>query len=190
MDHAHMDHGNMDHGGMDHGGMDHGGHGGGGMTDMCNMNMLFTWDSTNLCIIFKSWHVRGTASLVFSLLAIVAVCVGYEALREATRRYETWANKRQETAPLLNGGHLDQEEEQVTENTPFLWTGQHQVEASKRAHLIKALLYAVQCFYAFMMMLLFMTYNGWVMLAVFVGNFVGYIMFGNSTKATKDNACH
>lgn len=38
--------------------------------------------------------------------------------------------------------------------------------------------------------LLFMTYNGWVMLAVFVGNFVGYIMFGNSTKATKDNACH
>lgn len=61
--------------------------------------MLFTWDSTNLCIIFKSWHVRGTASLVFSLLAIVAVCVGYEALREATRRYETWANKRQETAP-------------------------------------------------------------------------------------------
>lgn len=53
---------------------------------------------------------------------------------------------------VLNGGHLDQEEEQVTENTPFLWTGQHQVEASKRAHLIKALLYAVQCFYAFMMM--------------------------------------
>lgn len=39
MDHAHMDHGNMDHGGMDHGGMDHGGHGGGGMTDMCNMNV-------------------------------------------------------------------------------------------------------------------------------------------------------
>ena len=34
-----MDHGNMDHGGMDHGGMDHGGHGGGGMTDMCNMNV-------------------------------------------------------------------------------------------------------------------------------------------------------
>lgn len=61
--------------------------------------MLFTWDSKNLCIIFKSWHVRGTASLIFSLLAIVAICIGYEALREATRRYETWVNKRQETAP-------------------------------------------------------------------------------------------
>ncbi|KAH6660091.1 ctr copper transporter family protein-like protein [Truncatella angustata] len=165
MDHAHMDHSQMDHSGMDHGDMDHGGHG--GMTDMCNMNMLFTWDSTNLCIVFRSWHVRGTASLVFSLLAIVAICVGYEAVREATRRYESWADKRQETAPRRN-----------------------QVEVSKRAHVIKATLYAVQCFYAFMMMLLFMTYNGWVMLAVFVGNFIGYIMFGNSTKATKETACH
>ncbi|KAH8202643.1 hypothetical protein TruAng_003244 [Truncatella angustata] len=194
MDHAHMDHSQMDHSGMDHGDMDHGGHG--GMTDMCNMNlttadgiecepqMLFTWDSTNLCIVFRSWHVRGTASLVFSLLAIVAICVGYEAVREATRRYESWADKRQETAPREHGdGH-------VTENTPFLWTGRNQVEVSKRAHVIKATLYAVQCFYAFMMMLLFMTYNGWVMLAVFVGNFIGYIMFGNSTKATKETACH
>lgn len=39
-----------------------------------------------------------------------------------------------------------------TETTPFLWTGQQQVEVSKRAHVIKAALYAVQNFYAFMLM--------------------------------------
>lgn len=38
--------------------------------------------------------------------------------------------------------------------------------------------------------LLFMTYNGWVMAAVGVGAFVGYLVFGNSTSATKDSACH
>lgn len=38
--------------------------------------------------------------------------------------------------------------------------------------------------------LLFMTYNGWVMIAVTVGAFVGYLVFGNSTSATKDGACH
>jgi copper transporter 1 len=38
--------------------------------------------------------------------------------------------------------------------------------------------------------LLFMTYNGWVMIAVTVGAFVGYLAFGNSTSATKDGACH
>lgn len=38
--------------------------------------------------------------------------------------------------------------------------------------------------------LIFMTYNGWVMVAVAVGAFVGYVIFGNSTSSTKDNACH
>jgi copper transporter 1 len=35
-----------------------------------------------------------------------------------------------------------------------------------------------------------MTYNGWVMVAVSAGAFFGYLLFGHSTSATKDNACH
>ena len=43
--------------------------------------------------------------------------------------------------------------------------------------------------------LLFMTYNGWVMLAVAVGAFLGYMLFGESDTAsgggaTKSVACH
>jgi len=38
--------------------------------------------------------------------------------------------------------------------------------------------------------LLFMTYNGWVMLSVGVGAFVGYLAFGTNTSSTKDSACH
>lgn len=37
--------------------------------------------------------------------------------------------------------------------------------------------------------LLFMTYNGWVMLAVAVGAFVGYLLFSESSS-TKTVACH
>ena len=38
--------------------------------------------------------------------------------------------------------------------------------------------------------LLFMTYNGWVMIAVAVGAGLGYFIFGAQTKATKETACH
>lgn len=70
----------MDHGHMDHGGdMD---------MPMCNMNMLFTWDTTNLCIVFKGWRINGFWSLIWSLLAVIALTAGYEAVREASRRYE------------------------------------------------------------------------------------------------------
>lgn len=37
--------------------------------------------------------------------------------------------------------------------------------------------------------LLFMTYNGWIMLAVAVGAFVGYLLFANGSP-TKSAACH
>lgn len=38
--------------------------------------------------------------------------------------------------------------------------------------------------------LLFMTYNGLVMLAVAVGAFMGYLAFGQDESATKSVACH
>ncbi|KEY65963.1 hypothetical protein S7711_06623 [Stachybotrys chartarum IBT 7711] len=156
----------MDHGHGDH--SDHSGHGGGGgMNDMCSMNMLFTWDTTNLCIVFSQWHIRSTTSLVFSLAAVVLLAMGYEALRSVSRRYEVAMNKRVESMPRQN-----------------------QSSAGQRAHVIKAALYALQNFYAFMLMLIFMTYNGWVMVAVSLGAFFGYVLFGQDTSATKDNACH
>jgi copper transporter 1 len=173
----------MDHGDMGHGGMGHG--------DMCSMSMLFTWDTTNLCIVFKQWHVRTTPGLIFSLLAVVALGAGYEALREASRRYEIAVNKRLDTIPsCCDGPRGNPDDEPATETTPFLWTGRNQPAVNKRAHLIKAVLYGIQNFYAFMLMLVFMTYNGWVMIAVSLGAFLGYLLFGNSTSSTKDNACH
>jgi copper transporter 1 len=61
--------------------------------------MLFTWDTSNLCIVFRQWHITSNLSLVVSLAAIVAICAGYEALREGIRRYEAKLTKRVDTAP-------------------------------------------------------------------------------------------
>ncbi|KAH7328822.1 ctr copper transporter [Stachybotrys elegans] len=158
-----MDHDHGSHGG--HG--DHSGHDMPGMEPMCSMNMLFTWDTENLCIVFRQWHVRSTASLVFSLAAVLVLAMGYEGLRAISRRYESAMTKRVQAMPRQN-----------------------QASANQRAHIIKAALYALQNFYAFMLMLIFMTYNGWVMIAVSGGAFFGYLLFGQETSSTKDNACH
>ncbi|KAG8622976.1 hypothetical protein KVT40_007952 [Elsinoe batatas] len=176
MDHSHMDHGGMDHG---HGGMDH------GDMDMgkCSMNMLFTWSTKNLCIVFEGWRITGTTSLIFSLLAIVALTAGYELVRELSRKYETSLSGGKDIAPTLSSPSPD------TERRSLLRPGRSTAPEEQRSKIVKATFYAVQVFYSFFIMLLFMTYNGWVMLAVAVGAFVGYLMFGNST-ATKTVACH
>lgn len=156
-----MDHGNM--GDMPgHGGHDMPSHG-----EMCSMSMLFTWDTNNLCIVFKQWHIRTTPGLLFSLIAVVLIGMGYEALRAGTRRYEVIMARRLDSTPRQN-----------------------KAQASQRTHLVKAVLYAVQTFYAFMLMLIFMTYNGWVMVAVTLGAFFGYLVFGAHTPVNKETQCH
>lgn len=41
----------------------------------------------------------------------------------------------------------------ITETTPLAWaTGQNRAQVNQRTHLVKAVLYAVQTFYAFMLM--------------------------------------
>ncbi|KAF2750715.1 ctr copper transporter family protein [Sporormia fimetaria CBS 119925] len=164
---------------MDHGHMDHGGHGGHDMPGMggghkCNMNMLFTWDTTDLCIVFPSWHINGTGTLILSLLAIVLLTAGYEAVREMSRRYDAYAK-----AALEGRRGADDMSRPTTASAD-----------AQRAKIVKAVLYAVQVFYSFFIMLLFMTYNGWVMLAVAVGAFVGYLVFSNSMPSSKTAACH
>ena len=56
--------------------------------------MLFTWDTTDLCIIFRQWHVFTTFGLVVSLLGVVILTAGYEFVRESSRRYEVYSAER------------------------------------------------------------------------------------------------
>ncbi|KAF2201463.1 Ctr copper transporter [Delitschia confertaspora ATCC 74209] len=177
MDHSHMDHSHMGHGG--HGDMDMGG--------KCNMNMLFTWSTKGLCIVFSGWQITGTASLIFSLLAIVLMTAGYEAVREASRRYD------EHTRKLVEGrrGGDDLTNGVPEESSSLLGSGRISSSSAneQKFKIVKATLYAVQVFYSFFIMLLFMTYNGWVMLSVAIGAFIGYLLFSTSSP-TKTAACH
>lgn len=50
--------------------------------------MLFTWDTNNLCIVFRSWRITSITSLLLSLLGVALLTAGYEAVREISRRYD------------------------------------------------------------------------------------------------------
>ncbi|KAE8548813.1 hypothetical protein EYB25_009194 [Talaromyces marneffei] len=193
MDHSHMDHGDMD---MGHGG----GH--------CVTNMLFTWSTHNMCIIFPEWRVQGTGSLIASLFAIILLCAGYEAVRSFTRLYEVSHTQRlkafsssvlvdtENVGPRTTSGDVEFPEEDTRREglarfTNSLLVGRDSKQVlERRGRVIMAALYAAQVFYSFFIMLLFMTYNGWVMISVAVGAFVGYLVFGGDAPVTKSAACH
>jgi copper transporter 1 len=212
--------------------------------------MLFTWDTTDLCIVFRSWHVSGTFSLIVALIGIILLTAGYEAVREASRRYEAHANKALEgrrggddlrgkspyfricwalalcsawdgcwkEACFLCFIYYHSLERRLSPardkmcspppmNRAHCFTQGEMLEAtrSSRRSLSRLRCTRCRCFIhsssckwflkcgcdagADGYRLLFMTYNGWIMLAVAVGAFVGYLLFANSSP-TKSAACH
>lgn len=68
--------------------------------------MLFTWDTTNLCIVFRQWHIRSMPGLIFSLAAVVLLAMGYEALRALSRRFEASVDRRMSALPRKFHSHL------------------------------------------------------------------------------------
>ncbi|KAJ5161199.1 hypothetical protein N7492_006591 [Penicillium capsulatum] len=195
MDHSmhsmHMDHG---HG---HGDMDMGG--------QCNMNMVFTWSAKDLCIIFRQWRITGPLSFILSLFLVVLLTAGYEWIRQVTRKYEAGHNQRlngfvASSANLRadngvdNPGLANIPAETVPnirdESSPLLAGRDNRAVVARRGRITLAALYAIQVFYSFFIMLLFMTYNGMIMIAVAVGAFVGYLAFADGTPAAKSVACH
>ncbi|KAL4897660.1 Ctr copper transporter [Aspergillus ambiguus] len=186
---------------MHHMDMDHGHHGDMDMGEaQCNMNMLFTWSSKDLCIIFRQWHVTGPFSLFVSLVVIVLLAAGYEGVRQLTRRYEAAHARRLSAYTGAVTGDNEIADESVRANvpsrsvpdasSPLLVGSDNRRIVEQRGKIVMAALYAVQVFYSFFIMLLFMTYNGPVMLAVAVGAFVGYLVFGENMSAAKTVACH
>lgn len=190
MDHSmhHADHSGHTMPGMDHGGMDHGGHDMGG----CVGSMYLNGQVENLCILTQSWRVTGIWSLLWSCLAIALVAVGFEWLRERTRQYESTGAFTLRSAPGSRqgsaGGRVRLPTSRPTSPQPFDTSS----SLSQRRRLIRSVLYGLQVTVSFTLMLVFMTFNYWVMAAVVVGSAVGFYLFNDDPNGVggKTMVCH
>lgn len=126
--------------------------------------MLFTWDTTNLCIVFSSWRITSFWSLILSLVAVMALTAGYEAVREASRRYEARQTSILQNAPSkcqhqseinlipLQGHCAYTLQGHISEHSSLLPPGTSIAAQEQRGQFVKAAFYGVQVFYSFFIM--------------------------------------
>ncbi|KAI5954126.1 CTR2 [Candida margitis] len=135
--------------------------------DMCSMNMLFTWDWNNSCVVFKWWHVKSFSGFLISMVVIVLISAGYELVKGWVANWE-----RNSLATLTAS----------TSNTNS--TQQRKFKTQR------GVLYGFQVFYSFFLMLVFMTYNGWYMIAVAVGAGLGNYFWAGLESTSRTLSCH
>lgn len=175
--HDSMDHSSMDHSSMDHSSMDHG------------MKMYFH-ASNEATILFYSWTTTTAAGMFGSCMAVMILSLLYEGLKvlrdrllskAEIKRTKFYKNKAIPLATVDN--HCEADETKVKSYGMVMFS---------KDHFFQTLLHIIQIGVSYLLMLIFMTYNVWLCLAVIAGAALGYFLFGwmKTRLVHADEYCH
>lgn len=178
------------------------------------MNMLWNTQIEDTCIVFRSWHIQTNTAFVLSCFAILFLGVFYEWLREAQKNLDRKIAARLSAQGKGKGvrlggagssGEVSGYSGEESEESGLL-TG---LRVSKErngtpipvvSRFTRASLYGFTVFLSFFLMLVFMTYNAYLILAVVLGAALGHYLFNaemdidsvlaGGAGAGKTMACH
>ncbi|KAK8099585.1 uncharacterized protein PG998_012826 [Apiospora kogelbergensis] len=174
------------------GGMDHGGMGGG-----CKISMLWNWNTVDSCFISSSWHVTSSGMFAGTCVGVLLLAMALELLRRAVKEYDRFL-VRQRGAQTAAAGvvHVAQQRggkpssssgsSRVAEAGPgCAAAGPPRFRPNALQQAVRALLHTMQFAVAYFVMLLAMYYNGYIIICIFIGAFVGAFIFQWETLGVK-----
>ncbi|KAK4096578.1 Ctr-domain-containing protein [Parathielavia hyrcaniae] len=155
-----------------------GGMGGGGMGGSgCKISMLWNWNTIDSCFIASSWKITSTGVFAGSCIGVVLLVISLEMLRRVVKEYDRF---------LINK-HIKAQRITVTSNKAVFNDGGPPpgfpagVSTGYRPTIfeqaIRALLHMVQFAVAYFVMLLAMYYNGYIIICIFIGAYIGSFIF-------------
>lgn len=148
-----------------------------------SMMMMFFHGGYCEIVLFNTWKVTTVASLIGSMIGIFIMAALYEGLKYY-REYLFWRTYntlqyRSVSMPPEKG--VVSEDNRIVQPTMF-----------SVMHGFQTFLHVVQIVLSYFLMLIFMTYNIWLCLAVVVGAATGYFLFGWKKSVIVDvtEHCH
>ncbi|XP_048875312.1 high affinity copper uptake protein 1 [Brienomyrus brachyistius] len=166
-----------------HGG-DHGGGGGGSNHEMMMMQMTFYFGYRNVELLFSGLVINSPGEMVGACIVIFLLAVFYEGLKIGReyllRRNQVSVRYNSMPVPGPDGTVLMETHKTV---------GQRMLSL---AHLLQTALHIIQVVVSYFLMLVFMTFNGYLCIAVAAGAGVGYFLFSWKKAVVVDitEHCH
>ncbi|ODA84123.1 hypothetical protein RJ55_02641 [Drechmeria coniospora] len=144
---------------MNHGSM------GGGHGAKCKISMLWNWHTVDACFLSSSWHIRNEAMFAATCIGVVVLVVVVEFSRRLGKEYDRFLTRQFQREASRRRGDLDVGDGLGLDVGTF--------RASVLQQLLRSLLHAVTFAGAYMVMLLAMYFNGYVIISIFVGAGLG-----------------
>ncbi|KAK9802423.1 hypothetical protein SCARD494_00356 [Seiridium cardinale] len=154
---GHMNH--TSHAG-DAGHSGHTGHNHGGAPGACKTDMLWNWHTIDACFISSSWHVTSTAIFAGSCLGVFLLAVITVLARRLSHEYDAYL-----TRQIIDHSNFHEKDHTAPDHS------QHPCLIQQLA---RSLLYVAQVALGYILMLLAMYYNGYIIISILAGFFVGF----------------
>ncbi|TIA76250.1 hypothetical protein E3P91_00097 [Wallemia ichthyophaga] len=157
--------------------------GGMNMGDMggCTTSMLWNWNIKDTCPVSKQWHITNDGAFAGTVIGVFFIVVAIEALRRFGREYDRKLvndyRKSQASAGNTSMAPDADAKGDVGPAPVLVGTGQlRPFRPTLSQQFIRALVYFVQYSATYIVMLIAMTFNGYLLFAIFFGGGFGYLV--------------
>ncbi|CRK87006.1 CLUMA_CG000839, isoform A [Clunio marinus] len=153
---------------MDHGDHDHGdGHGDDADGTVCTMNMSLHWGTCEF-ILVKSWQANTLPKFIGAAIGIFLLAVVYEGLKYYREMLLIESERKKQIVQKNSNGEVKVTTKQLTIREQIL----------NVPHAVQTFLHFGQVFISYILMLIVMLCNNWLIIAICLGAGIGYLIFG------------
>lgn len=159
----------------------------------CNMEMLWNWNTINSCFLAKSWHIKSNGGFAASCVGVVFLTMLIELVRRMQREYDRFIIARWRLRKEAGEEFYSDNNNFVSAlKTKLFGNGSRLTKLSHQRHLagyvpswteqaVRSLFYILQFAGAYFIMLLAMYYNGYIIICIFIGGYLGNLFFGTDS---------
>lgn len=161
----------------------------------CKISMLWNWTTINSCFISRSWHVHTRGGFAGTCIGVVLMGITVELVRRVQREFDRhllakWLARQQELNPSAVLASASAESDasktssfitKILPTTPARALAGGYYHPSVLEQALRAFLYLIQYAGAYFIMLLAMYYNGYVIICIFIGGYIGNFIFGGDS---------
>ncbi|KAI1500235.1 putative high affinity copper protein [Biscogniauxia marginata] len=148
----------------------------------CRISMLWNWDTVGACFLSKSWQIKSEGGFAALCIGVILLVLLLELLRRTAKTYDRHLIRQHQKSANLAADKAHPRGE-TANGSPLIAKSHHALvppvpfRPNIRQQAIRALLHTLQFALAYWIMLLAMYYNGYIIISIIIGAFIGSFIF-------------
>ncbi|KAK4129921.1 Ctr-domain-containing protein [Trichocladium antarcticum] len=153
-----------------------GGHGGGSKNG-CKISMLWNWNTIDSCFIASSWKITSKGKFAGSCIGVVLLVITLELLRRTVKEFDRYLINKHRVSGVAATVSPKSASGDGSPAPACVAAVNQGYRPTVFEQAIRALLHMLQFAVAYFVMLLAMYYNGYIIICIFLGAYIGSFIF-------------